>query len=230
LKQIYQRELGLRKKNITLCIILFTLCSSISYSRGRQFFTARTRGSAGAGVASILLNDALYLNPASLAWFEKKLVGAQYSQSNEDLEGDLKGLNLSVIDTSTAYKGGFSYEQLEEFGLERDRYSASFAKKTSRLGSFGVTYRFTQDEFDGEDDDRHQLDLGYTRILTRNITIGGVVQNLFDLDQEEARTTIGLQYKVLTGVFLIGDVGANVDDISESNSLRGAIQLKISNN
>lgn len=215
---------------------IIIICLSLpSFARLRNHLTPRLMGSAGAGSASILMTDALFLNPASLAFFDKRAFTYQYFDADLKDPSPTRSVGLghknqtiSVTDTKSALQGGISYQRREEFGFKRTRYSASFAKRLTKSSATGVTYRYSQDKYNSTKKNWHELSFGHTQIINKRLMLASIIQNPFHRTHDEAKITFGFQYIVTSMLYLMGDMsGQFFDEFSETLALKGSIQARI---
>ena len=109
-------------KRTILCLslaIIGVFYSPLSYSDAKllPFETARLSQTAGAGVASLLINESTILNPAAIVFFKDSTLYYQRTTDELDEKSDDRTSNFkdglsefySISDTTTQLKGSFSY-------------------------------------------------------------------------------------------------------------------------
>ena len=107
-------------RNFSLLIVLFFIFFlNKSFAYIIDIDTTRLKGTSGAGVGSVLLNEAAILNPASIVFHSNSSLYYQRDgsslekQSSERSPKFKEGLRelLVISDTSSSIKGGFSFEK-----------------------------------------------------------------------------------------------------------------------
>ena len=165
---------------LLITTILFYSHLAISEVKPRNFQTTRLMQSGGAGVGSLLLNEATVLNPATSAFFTTSTIYYQKDKVElNDKESDRgynfdDGMNefVNITDTSAALKGAFSYlYQNEEFG-KRKWLALSGASPLTKTSSLGITYRYIDEESNIRDEKFSQVVVGLIINQSENLTIG----------------------------------------------------------
>jgi hypothetical protein len=190
----------------------------------------------GAGVASVLVNESSFLNPASIVFVASSAFYYQRGTSSLDDDSDIRSTDFSdgsneiylLSDASSTLKGTFSYQRQAENQYRRQRYTSSFASNYGKRTAIGILYRYTIDEDIRENDEKkfHQGSLGITHIYSEKLSFGAVLVDPFLANKQDARLLGGIQYNLVSNLLLILDYGVNFNDKPHKNSLtKGAVQL-----
>lgn len=191
----------------------------------------------GTGVGSVLAEEAAFLNPASLAFFNTATVYAQ-KDSAKLTENSLdrpkpKALGFVLADGNPSLSGSLSYVTQEEDIYKRKRWGLSFSGPASENSAFGVSYRSTTDENTqlGTIKRYYQSVFGVTHSIDEKITLGIVAYDPFKSQGHETKALIGMQYAMMTYISAAFDFGGdyNSDEISKTLLYRGALQVKVLN-
>lgn len=220
-----------------LIFFLITLAFSFgSHSQIRDFETTRLQSTSGAGVASILVNEASILNPAPIMFVPVSAFYYQKGASSLDSKAQTRTKDFSngsnqmylLSDSSGQIKGTFSYQEQSENQFSRKRYTSSLANNIGKKTAIGLLYRYTidRDSYLDEEKKFHQGVLGFTHIHSPELSFGGVIIDPFLSNKQDARVIVGFQYALTTNFYLIVDGGTNFNDESHKNTLsRGALQV-----
>lgn len=217
---------------LTFLVLLFNIPQS--YSQIYDYETTRIQSSAGAGVASLLINESSLLNPASIAFFEQSTFYYQkgstaISNKNNDRKSDYKkGDNqlITITDTSSPVNGGLSYQLQNSEDGRRIRYSTSLAAGTGKSSSLGLIYRYTEESSDIINKDFHQAVVGYNYIYSNSLSFGAVVVDPVQTINEYFNYTLGAQYNLNEFFTVIADIGSgDVANPEKSLFTKWAIQL-----
>lgn len=220
-------------------IIFFSITLLICFdarSTIRDFETTRLQSTSGAGVASILVNEAAVLNPAPIVFVPVSAFYYQTGGSKLDTEAPKRTKNFSkgsnqmylLSDSSSQLKGTFSYQEQSENHFSRKRYTSSIANNSGKKTAFGVLYRYTVDTNTLLDEEKkyHQGTFGFTHIYSPDLSIGGILVDPFLSNNKDARVILGFQYSLTSNFYLIVDGGANFNDEPHNNTVsKGALQV-----
>lgn len=222
-------------------ILLFpplNLCSEFS-----PFQTTRLKSTGGAGIASLLVNEATLLNPSASAFFPKSSVYFQKGHSSlEDknsnqtlLPQKAEDTAIIISDNSRALKGSFSFikQTVPNNQREKTQMGASLAITSGPKSSIGLSYREYKDRFSGTKKEKRGRDItiGVTHLISKDFSTGIIFTNPFKKNTSPSRAMIGLQYLLKDYFVLIGDFGGNhKENLNSSFVYRGAIQIKFLNN
>jgi hypothetical protein len=208
---------------------------SSSYAFISDYETARVQSSAGAGVASLLINESTVLNPASIAFFKQSTFYYQKGEhslndKNRLRNNDFKNGNdefISFADTSSPINGGFSYQYQNLESGKRIRYAASFSNNLSKDSAFGLIYRYTDEKSDIIDDTYHQAVIGYSKIFTEKVSFGFTIVDPVHTVSEYFHYTAGVQYAFNEFFTAIADIGSgDVQNPDKSGFTKLALQVQ----
>jgi len=125
--------------------------SNLAIAKMHEFETTHTKSIAGTGVAGIYMEEAAFLNPASLAFFEQGDIYVQRDMMQiKDKDGNIiqkpKNTGVVLADGNPSLSGSLSYVQQEEGDLKRSRWGVSASAPLNKQSAFGVSFRKTKDE------------------------------------------------------------------------------------
>lgn len=222
-------------KTINAFIILL-ICSSTANAKPKmqEFQSTRLMQTAGAGAASLLINEGTLLNPAAVSFFTDSTL--YYQKSNIELYDSAVERNFdyntsnsefyNITDTTTSLKGGFSYlYQREEFGT-RKRIALSSSIVTSKQTSIGFIYKYTDEDslIKSEKYDEYTISALYN--YSRDFILGFVYVDPTINISEYSHYTIGAQYRFNPFITIIGDIGSGDMKNSEKTSFtKFAVQI-----
>lgn len=227
--------------NLIPIFVLFLIIPTIGQSKIRGLETTRLKSTGGAGVGSILMDEATALNPAPIAFFNMGSIYIQKSSADITTDEATDSPSITESDTMAAIisdakgplKGSISILKEEEGFNKRKRYSASFASIVGKKSSMGVTYRMTEDKLsqDGEayfEDNYKQTIFGVTHALSESFTLGFVVIDPFKVRPQDTRAILGSQYIYQDFISVMLDMGTDYNLPMEEKFLyKGAIQFKV---
>ncbi len=138
----------------SIILSFLTLLTTPASAKLRKMVSTRLMSTSGAGIGAVLLNESAFLNPASTYFFKESSFYYQKgssklqeaSEKRVDGYGDGSNEAFLITDTSSALKGSFSYQHQRENGERRKRLTSSASTHMSKNSSFGVLYRYTQDD------------------------------------------------------------------------------------
>jgi hypothetical protein len=206
-----------------------------------DYETTRQKATAGAGAASILMEESATLNPACIAFFDMSSFYIQRSalksvtnDSQTDSGDDSELLGLIISDAKGSVKGSMGVQKQKEDRDERLRLTGSLAMPMSQKSSIGVTWRYTTDTIRNSDltlkrERYQQAVLGITQLFSSSLSMALVWVDPTKTREEDSRLILGGQY-VLTDFFTImGDVGTQATKLDTSNVplWRTAVQLQL---
>ena len=203
-----------------------------------DFETTRMKSTAGAGVASILMDEATFLNPATIAfyeqgsfYFQKGGVDSTPSQTNSATQ---ESSNMSIIasDAKGITGGSISYNTAEYKGQSVKRISAAFARPVGEKSSFGVNASYIKEDtfINGSDqlqtDDYKQTTFGIAHVLNDSVSLGFVLRDPFKERQGDTKATAGFQYTFKNFFSVMLDAGADyTENLSDTVSWNAGAQL-----
>lgn len=208
----------------------------IAHSKIHEFETTHLKSMAGTGVGSVLAEEAAFLNPASLAFFNTATVYVQkdtgkLTENNIVQSQQPKSLGFVMADGNSSLSGSLSYVTQEEDIFKRKRWGLSFSGPISGKSAFGISYRKTTDDNTATNISKnyYQTVLGVTHSLEDNLTLGIVAYDPFRSQGRETKALIGMQYALMTYISGAFDFGGDYysDDISKTLLYRAALQIKV---
>ncbi len=203
-----------------------------------DFETTRMKSTGGAGIASILMDEATYLNPATIAFYEK---GSFYFQkggvdSTPAKEGsqteEFSNMSIIASDAKGTTGGSISYNTAEYKGQSTKRISAAFARPIGEKSSFGINASYVKEEafLNGgstlTEQDFKQTTLGIAHVLSDSVSLGFVLRDPLQDRKGDTKASAGVQYTFKDFISLMFDAGADyTEDLSETASWNAGIQL-----
>jgi hypothetical protein len=221
-------------KNIFITIQLIYSATALSYQGIQDMETTRLASSSGAGVASILLNEAVTLNPASIVFMQESSIYYQKGSDELNEKSDMrtskfkeaKNEMVVITDTSSALKGGLSYQYQNQASGRRSRYTGTFGKHFGKGSAFGIGFRHSDEESGLVDEKYSQFVIGLTHFLSEDFTLGAVIVDPAQSVEQYFKYTVGAQYTLNKFMILIIDVGAgDVENYEKESFTRLAVQL-----
>lgn len=222
-----------------LILLFFFISFNKAYSQ-KNLQTTRLISTGGAGVASLLMHESALLNPASIAFFNSSsfyyekwsshLIEKKASRSEPSSDG--KGEQFIISDTTSELKGSLLYQQSNENGYKRSRFSSSMASPIGKQTSLGFIYRYTQDKTPNNNiKPYHQGVMGITHIYSPKLSFGATVEDIGKTKKTDTLSTFGAQYQIFDSIIVIGDVGGNYSYAIEKLSYnRLALQFRFFEN
>lgn len=210
-------------------------------NRVPRFETTRMKSTGGAGVASILMDEATYLNPATIAYYKQASLYFQKSGLESTTNTQNQNTNTQEFDTMTIIAsdakgltgGSLSYNTIEYKGEKIKRFSSAFGRPLGKKSSFGVNLSHTKETVFNDSDqlieqDFTQVTFGVAHAINEEFTLGLVVEDPFQERAEETRAITGFQYVFKGFVSLMFDMGADYNqNLSDTLVWRAASQLKV---
>jgi hypothetical protein len=217
-----------------IIVLYLSLLTMNSFAQIRDFETTRLQSTSGAGVATILVNEASVLNPAPIVFVPVSSFYYQKGQSNFEGISAERNNPLSdgssqmylLSDSTSALKGTFSYQDHSENSTRRRRLTSSIASAVGKQTSFGLLYRYTIDNVSTEDKSYHQAVFGFTHVYSEQLIFGGVLIDPFLSNKDDTKAIVGFQYALTTNLFLIFDAGTNYHEKKNKQSFnKSALQI-----
>jgi hypothetical protein len=174
----------MRSFQLSRFIILFLYCFQAAAALASDFHSPRTAALGGAGHASPLLGDAIYLNPSFTSFTQTHSLSINYLRFSGNTINTADGpvdyygnnLNISVVDgtSESLFQAGVGYTRRDDGTLLHIGASKSFVKK---LGvGIGGKYVFPKDTYDRFTD----ANMSVTGLLTSWFQTSIIVDNLFE--------------------------------------------------
>lgn len=231
-----------KQRFIFMGFALALILPSLSFGKLRNYETTRMKSTGGAGVGSILLDEATLLNPAAMGFYTVSSVYYQNgasdvtpSAANTSYQG-IEPENFAFIasDASGGTGGSLSYTNQNSDFDSRKRFSVSLASPVAKTSAIGITYRHSTDLISTTEnglniieDSYSQVVLGMTHALNSNFSIGLIAVDPFREKPEETRGILGFQY-VYKAISLMLDLGSNYyEDLSYSVLYKAALQVQV---
>lgn len=179
--------------------------------------TTQLKGQAGAGIASLMTNEATILNPASVVFTNKSTLFYNKSaldidessdeRVNEYRDGFSEG--FIIVDSSSSVKGGANYSyQRQASGFKRT-YGLSLAAPIAKRAAAGIIVSHNEeDSLQLEDKIYTQIDFGYTSVVSDRFTFAFTMHDITYVNPEYFRQTFGVFYTVNAFLDLMVDAGS----------------------
>lgn len=211
---------------------------TLTEAKVRDFETTRLKSTAGAGVGSLLMDEATILNPAPIGFFN---MGSLYVQKGS---GDFTGANektpfsnyetddlgFVISDAKGSLKGSVSYLKTQEDLSTRKRMSVALAGPVGQYSSMGVSYRFTTDKESPSSNEEkiNQVIFGVSHALNESFTLGVVIIDPMKKRPTDTKGILGAQYVYKDFISLMYDMGADYNrPLDETMLYRAAVQFKM---
>lgn len=212
--------------------------SNLAVAKMHEFETTHTKSIAGTGVAGIYMEEAAFLNPASLAFFEQGNVYVQRDMMQiKDKDGNIvqkpKNTGVVLADGNPSLSGSLSYVNQEEGDLKRSRWGLSVSGPLNKQSAFGASVRKTKDEnlTSKTESDYYQTVFGVTHAIDAQTSLGIVAYDAFNSKGDETKAILGLQHVFVDYITVALDFGGdyNADEISDTLLYRGGVQVRVLN-
>ena len=212
--------------------------SNFAIAKMHEFETTHTKSIAGTGVAGIFMEEAAFLNPASLAFFNQADVYVQRDMLQiKDKDGNVlqkpKNTGVVMADGNPTLSGSLSYVHQEEGDQERTRWGLTASSPLSQQSAFGVSVRKSKDKnLTSETEiEYYQTVIGVTHALDTQTSLGIVAYDAFNSKADETKAIIGAQHIFADYVTLAFDFGGNynADEIGDTLLYRGGAQIRVMN-
>ncbi len=221
-------------------ILLLAILSNPTFASSRipKFETTRMKSTGGAGVASLLMDEATFLNPATIAYYEQSSVffqrsGLETTQATSGSTEEFKSMSIIASDAKGVTGGSLSYNTVEFAGQKVERISSAFGRPIGKKSSFGVNLSYSKEELFNEnnqviEEDYKQVTFGVAHAISESVTMGVVVYDPFQDKENQTLAVSGLQYVYKGFISLMFDVGADYNrNLSDTLVWRAATQLKV---
>jgi len=218
-------------------ILVFLSTNSHALNKISSFKSTRLIQTGGTGVASLLMNEATLLNPASATFFTQSTLSYQrdsieLNEKSSERSGSFKnGLNefYNITDTANSTKGAFSYLHQNERAGRRKRLALSSSFPISKKSSAGIIYKYTDEKSDIRDEVYHEFTVGFFHIQTSNLSFGFIYDDPQIKISEYSKYSFGTQYALNKYITLMLDAGSgDVKNPSRKSFTKYAIQLAAS--
>lgn len=219
------------------------LIHNISYARIHNFQTARLKATAGTGVASLLVEESILLNPSTLTYFD---IGALYLQkTGSDITEDQTGLNRApkefessglaaiVADTTKDLNGALAFIKQKQNGEEKITYASAFSALVGKKSSFGLNYAHVQENFEDfsgavQSEKYNQIGAGITHTISPTWTVAVSGTDILGAVEKDRRVFFGAQFNYDNLLLLMFDLGTDYkEELNGSSIARAAIQISL---
>lgn len=225
----------------SLLIIQFLVPLALSAAQVPDFETTRMKSTAGAGVGSMLMDEASFLNPAPIAFYEISSIyvsRATMEQSDLPPEGDNTDPNEKINSRGKAYafiasdakgplKGSLAHQRIRENGIDSSRWSAALASPIGPQSSLGFWGRRVSESHQKP---IYMMAIGAFHVIDPALSFGLVFVDPIKSSPKarDSKIQLGGQYVFKELISFILDVGGNpYKNIEEKHFIKGAVQLKI---
>ncbi len=209
----------------------------MSFSAEYSFQTTRLKATGGAGVGSLLMDEATVLNPAPMAFFN--LTSVYIQRTGGDTTNDVNNVPTSVksenyaaiiTDTKNMIKGSASYITESMGKNKRTIISGSTAFPIKKKSAIGFTYRnltaTTTTDGKKKEEKSNQYILGASHNISQNLSLGAVFIDPFTKEKNDTLGILGGQLVYGDFISLMLDVGANYNfPLDETLLYRTAVQI-----
>lgn len=208
-------------------------------ARVHDFETTRLKSTAGAGVGSILMDEATILNPAPIALFTNSafyVSQAGIDVTNQDDPTAPAAISrtrgIIISDSKGGLNGSISLLKQEENGEFRERMAASLASPMGDRSSLGISYRKTKDSNlkNGalEKEEYNQFVVGITHAINPSFSIGLIAIDPLQTKAEDSKGIVGFQYLYKGFISVMFDIGSDYhQNLSDELLYRAGAQFKL---
>jgi hypothetical protein len=211
------------------------LLSTSAHSKIHEFETTQLKSMGGTGVGGLFNEEAAFLNPASLAFFNTSSIYAQKDLGRLTTNGASglrpKALGFVMTDANPALSGSLSYTTQEEDIYKRKRWGLTLSSPMAEKSAFGISVRRSTDEDSVLRTTKkyYQAVLGITHSIDEKFSLGIVAYDPFKSQGQETKALIGGQYVLMSYITGAFDFGGNYysDDISKTLIYKGSLQVKL---
>lgn len=212
------------------------LSGNLAFANIHEFETTHLKSMAGTGSSGIFMEEAAFLNPASLAFYTLSSLYAQRDSFElKDANGKIlekpKNTAFVIADGNGNLSGSLSYVEQNEESIKRKRWGFSMSSPLSAQSAFGVSVRKTKDENLSTHSEikYYQTVLGITHSIDPETSLGIVAYDIFNSKGKATQALFGIQHRFVEYITLAFDLGGNYksSEISKNLLYRGGIQIKI---
>ncbi len=226
---------NLQTIKIYLAFLLCIACKN-SWSLPYNFETTRLKSTAGAGVASLLIDESTILNPAPMAFFNLASFYIQRSdQKTSTTENGIKKLmddsshiGFIASDSKGKFKGSASYHKYKEKDSQSKRWAFAISSPFGESSAIGLTYSTTKKRKANNNSESSHFVLGLSHILDESFSFGFTIKDPFKKGVEYYPTLLGMQYSYKRLITLMADIGGNYNlDFEGESMYKVAAQIKV---
>lgn len=219
------------KSILIMCVPFLVLSKTLNYE------TTRTKSTAGAGVGSVLMNEATVLNPAPLAFFNVSSIYFEKYTSESEVDSTKEELdNYAFIasDASKNLKGSIAYIKTSDDNLKNKQFNVALASLITEKSSMGFSYNDVRKQYRYKNKiitKNYKLyNVGVFHAISETVTLGVVAIDPLRKFEEESKVMIGGQYQFKSFVTFMLDIGADYkQDLNDSFIYKTAAQFRIYN-
>lgn len=228
-------------KKLTLLALFSLSIKSYGFSRVHDYETTRLKSTSGAGVGSILLEEAAILNPASISFFNQSSIYASKTNGKFTIKEnsaelpEKNDLGIIISDSNPTMSGTAHYIKTEEGFSERKRFGLTLSSIIGKKSAMGFAYRKTTDTIGTSalsktENKYQQMSAGVLHVVDPQLTFGAIIIDPFKTNPKESKAYFGFQYNFMAPIAIIGDMGSKWDeDLSGNLIYRGALQFTVFN-
>ena len=211
------------------------LLSLTIFARPLPFETTRLKSTGGTGVASILMDEASFVNPAPLAFFNISSLYFEKNQSSTEINNRVqkkKNLIFIASDSSSRLKSSFAYIKSNNLSEKRKQINIATAIPLSEKSSIGISYQHIKQSFLYNNisisEKYSQLNIGVLHAISESFTLGLLAVDPMKKAVNQTRAIIGVQYRFAHFLTFLLDLGANYNrPLHKTVLYRVAIQSKV---
>lgn len=217
-------------KKLLICLIAFS-----SYGKVLNYETTRLKSTAGAGVASLLMNEATVSNPAPLAFFNMSAIYFEkFSSEHTGINNSYENDNMAFIasDSSKNLKGSISYIKTRSGTNSQKQLNVAFASPIGPKSSAGIAYKKIEKSYLYNDsvvnESYKQFVPGVYHAINKNFMMGLIAIDPLRKNPKESKVVLGTQYTFLNYITLMLDTGADYKkELSTTSMVRSAAQVRV---
>jgi hypothetical protein len=214
-----------------------------AHAKFYQVETVRLKSTAGAGVASILMDESSVLNPAPLAFFSESAIylqkgsGKIIQSTAGEIQEELDQFGGAISDSHSGVKGSAGYFKQKIHRDEQSTFSGSLAGNVGKASALG--FSFKDKTVNNYNDATQSYDKSNNKILTVGVlnaissefTIGLVASKSLakgDEARKDNKAIAGFQYNMMEMFSVMLDLGSNYNgDMASAMLYKAATQMKI---
>lgn len=224
------------KKIITILIFVAPFSHHYAQNYLPKIETNRLKSTGGAGVGSILLEEASTLNPAASAFFN---IGSVYLQTSShefdpNIDGEDSLINFIASDATGPKAGSASYSKLKSGGNTITQYGVSFATPIGKKSSIGISYSRRKEELNINnsimEESYNIVNIGVLHNVSESFSFGVVLQDAIRDKKNNSRLLIGGQYAFGSYINFMLDIGSDYkENLSDNFLVRSSVQVRVFN-
>ena len=216
--------------------IIAIFCVLVTQAKVLNFETTRMKSTAGAGNASLLMNEASLSNPAPIAFF--KMSSFYFERSNTTYtDSDSQALESSnyafiASDATKHLRGSVALIKHNEGSNQLKQMNLALASTLGDKSSMGVAYRNVEKSYlynGTRIDENYKIVVpGIFHAVSKDFSVGFTLIDPTRKSPNETKAIAGFQYQILNFMMIMLDIGADYEGaISDTSVVKGAMQLKV---